>query len=116
MCQCKLDLNGRKDHGDWIGDWNLSLRSYQLYQGARRPVGQCRCFKEGNGFWYIYYVMAHDQSGGAKEVAKGNVHRMLLDTGANYNLDDAKHVCTVHDEQSQFSAIDARSVWTRNSP
>ena len=51
--------------------------------GASIPV-----FKEGNGFWYIYYVMAHDQGGGAKEVAKGNVHRMLLDTGANYNLGD----------------------------
>ena len=55
--------------------------------GASIPV-----FKEGNGFWYIYYVMAHDQGEGAKEIAKGNVHRMLLDTGANYNLGDAKHV------------------------
>jgi hypothetical protein len=116
MCQCKLDLNGRKDHGDWIGDWNLSLEILLIISRSEEASRSIPVFKEGNGFWYIYYVMAHDQSGGAKEVAKGNVHRMLLDTGANYNLDDAKHVCTVHDEQSQFSAIDARSVWTRNSP
>ena len=108
----------RRGEQDWRLDWRLEFE-FEILSIISRSEEASRSipvFEEGNGFWYIYYVMAHDQSGGAKEVAKGNVHRMLLDTGANYNLDDAKHVCTVHDEQSQFSAIDARSVWTRNSP
>ena len=66
LCQCKLDLNGRKDHGDRIGDWNLSLEILLIISRSEKASRLMPVFKEGNGFWYIYYVMAHDQSGGGK--------------------------------------------------
>jgi hypothetical protein len=68
--------------------------------GASIPV-----FKEKDGFWYIHYVLASDEKGAKRELKQKNVQKMLLDTGANYTLGDAKHVPFMMNKgQSKLSA------------
>ena len=54
--------------------------------GAMVPM-----FKEKDGFWYLYYVVAQNAKEAYDRIRAGNVLKMLLDTGANFTLGDVKH-------------------------
>ena len=43
-------------------------------------------FKESDGFWYVYYVMAKTSKEAENAAKSGKIHKMLMDTGANYTL------------------------------
>ena len=49
-------------------------------------------FKESDGFWYVYYVMAKTSKEAENAAKSGKIHKMLMDTGANYTLAAYTHV------------------------
>ena len=66
-------------------------------------------FKESDGFWYTYYVLAKTIKDTETAAQACKIHRILMDTGANYTLGSNKHL--VHMTDKLNSRLSCRAAF-----
>ena len=66
-------------------------------------------FKESDGFWYTYYVLAKTIKDTETAAQACKIHRISMDTGANYTLGSNKHL--VHMTDKLNSRLSCRAAF-----
>ena len=66
-------------------------------------------FKESDGFWYTYYVLAKTIKDTETAAQACKIHRILMDTGANHTLGSNKHL--VHMTDKLNSRLSCRAAF-----
>ena len=66
-------------------------------------------FKESDGFWYTYYILAKTIKDAETAAQACKIHKILMDTGANYTLGSNKHL--VHMTDKLNSRLSCRAAF-----
>ena len=65
--------------------------------------------KESDGFWYAYYILAKTIKDTETAAQACKIHRISMDTGANYTLESNKHL--VHMTDKLNSRLSCRAAF-----